>query len=123
MQMRLPDSGSLIASVLSGLGHTVTDGQGIAVEGVTEAQLDEALGALSQGHIEYLILEDGDAFVQAAGEGAGPYALQYSPASGDGLLEVPGGVGEAATRGALRAYLRGDPAWRRPFQWSAMIAP
>jgi hypothetical protein len=120
MLMRLPDSGSLIASFVSGLGHTVADGNGLAVEGVSEGQLGDALAALARGELEYVILEHGDEFVQAAGEGEGPYALQFNPASGDGLLEVPGGVGDAAMRAALRAYLRGDPAWRRPFQWSAV---
>jgi len=120
MLMRLPESGSLAASLLSSLGRTVADGTGIAVDGVGEAQLADALAALSRGDIEYVILEAGDEFVQAAGEGDGPYALQFSPASGDGLQEVPGGVVAAAVRDALKAYRRGDPAWRRPFQWSAM---
>jgi hypothetical protein len=120
MLMRLPDSGSLAASFLSSLGRTVVDGSGIAVDGVDDAQLTGALDALSRGDIEYVILEAGDEFVQAAGEGDGPYALQFSPASGDGLQEVPGGVGAAAVREALQAYHRGDPAWRRPLRWSAM---
>jgi len=120
MQMRLPEAGSPIAVLVNGLGRTIADGSGIAVEGVTEAQLGEGLAALARGEIEYVILESGGEFVQAAGEGAGPYALQFNPAPGDGLLEVPGGVGEAAMRAALLAYRRGDPAWRRPFQWSAM---
>jgi hypothetical protein len=120
MQMRLPDSGSLTASFLGALGQTITDGTGVAVEGVTDGQLGEALSALARGEIEYVILESGDEFVQAAGEGAGPYALQFNPASGDGLLEVPGGVGDAAMRAALLAYRRGDPAWRRPFQWAPL---
>lgn len=42
------------------------------------------------------------------------------PDSGSLIASVLSGLGEAATRGALLAYLRGDPAWRRPFQWSAM---
>jgi hypothetical protein len=117
MQMRLPDSGSLSASFLGGLGHTIADGTGLAVEGVTEAQLGAALAALARGEIEYVILEAGDEFVQAAGEGDGPYALQFNPASADGLLEVPGGVSDAAMRTALQAYRRGDADWRRPFQW------
>lgn len=120
MLMRLPESGSLIAAIVSGLGRTVADGDGLAVEAVTEAQLVEALAALVAGELEYVILEDGEAFLQAAGEGAGPYALQFNPASGDGLQEVPGGVGEAAMRTALLAYRRGDAAWRGPFQWSAL---
>ena len=120
MQMRLPESGSLIAAVLGGLGHAVADGEGIAVDQVGEAQLAEALAALSRGDIEYVILEAGDEFLQAAGEGDGPYALQFNPAGGDGLLEVPGGVDGAALRTALLAYHRGDPAWRGALRWSAL---
>ena len=82
MFMRLPDSGSLLGSIVNGLGHTVADGNGIAIDAVTEAQLGEALTAMASGDLEYVILEDGDAFVQAAGDGAGPYALQFSPAVG-----------------------------------------
>jgi hypothetical protein len=118
MLMRLPESGSLLATLASGLGRTIADGEGVAVEGVSETDLATALASLSRGEIEYVILESGDEFVQAAGEGAGPYALQFNPASGDGLSEVPGGVGDAAMRAALLAYRRGDPGWRRPFQWS-----
>jgi hypothetical protein len=117
MQMRLPDTGPLAASVLSALGRAIADGSGVTVEGVTEAQLGEALAGLARGDIEYVILESGDEFVQAAGEGAGPYALQFNPAADGGLLEVPGGVSDAAMRAALLAYRRGDPGWRRPFQW------
>ncbi|MEO5822012.1 MAG: hypothetical protein ABIT71_16030 [Vicinamibacteraceae bacterium] len=120
MFMRLPESGSLIGSIVSGLGHTVADGNGIAVDAVTETQLGEALTAMAAGELEYVILEDGEEFLQAAGDGDGPYALQFSPASGDGLQEVPGGVTAAAMRAALQAYRRGDRDWRRPFQWSAV---
>jgi hypothetical protein len=118
MLMRLPESGSLLATLASGLGRTIADGEGVAVEGVSEAQLAAALSSLSQGEIEYVILEDGDAFLQAAGEGAGPYALQFNPAGGAGLQDVPGGVSESAMREALLAYRRGDAGWRRSFQWA-----
>jgi hypothetical protein len=119
MLMRLPDSGSLLGSIVNGLGHTTADGSGIAIDAVGAAQLAEALTAMASGDLEYVILEDGGAFVQAAGEGTGPYALQFSPASGL-MEEVPGGVTDDAMRGALLAYRRGDPSWRRPFSWSAM---
>jgi hypothetical protein len=120
MLMRVPESGSLLAALMSGLGRTIADGEGVAIEGVVEPQLADALAALVRGEIEYVILEAGDEFLQAAGEGAGPYALQFNPAGGAGLLDVPGGVSEAAMREALHAYRRGDPGWRRPFQWAAL---
>jgi hypothetical protein len=120
MQMRLPESGSLPGSILNGMGHTAADGSGIAVDAVTEAQLVEALDALARGDIEYVILEDGDAFLQAAGDGDGPYALQFNPASGDGMLEVPGGAARSTMRAALLAYRRRDASWRGPSRWSAL---
>ena len=120
MLMRVPESGSLLATLVHGLGRTIADGEGLAIEGVAEAQLVEALSALSRGEIEYVILEGGDEFVQAAGEGAGPYALQFNPAGGDGLQDVPGGVSEAAMREALLAYRRGEAGWRRAFPWTPL---
>jgi hypothetical protein len=119
MQMRLPESGSLLGSLLHGLGHTAADGSGVAVDGVTEAQLAGALAAMTRGDIEYVIVEDGEAFVQAAGDGGGPYALQFSAASG-AMEEVPGGADEATMRAVLLAYRRGDPSWRGSCRWSAL---
>jgi hypothetical protein len=120
MLMRLPESGSVIGSIAGGLGRTTMDGTGIAVDAVTEPQLGDALDAMARGDIEYVILEDGDAFVQAAGDGAGPYALQLSPGSGDGLQEVRGGVGGETMRGVLLAYRRGDPAWCGSCRWTPL---
>src|SRR4051812_7949772 len=103
MEMRLPESGSAIASIVAGLGRTTMDGTGVTVAAVTEAQLVDALEAMARGDIEYVILEDGDTFVQAAGDGAGPYALQFSPVPGDGLQEVRGGVDGTMMRAVLLA--------------------
>ena len=49
-------------------------------------QLDEALSALTRGDVEYLILEEGDCFLQVAGEGDGPYQVQRSD-GGDTMHE------------------------------------
>jgi hypothetical protein len=121
MNLRLPDSGSLLGSVLSGLGRSaIDDGSGIAIPAVTEAQLAEAIAAMTRGDIEYVILESGDAFLQAAGEGQGPYALQFSPASGAAMIEVPGGVDANTMRAVLLGYYAGDPGWRGACRWAAM---
>jgi hypothetical protein len=119
MDMRLPESGSLLGSILSGLGASPVEDTGVAVASVTEPQLVEAIDAMARGDIEYVILENGDEFLQAAGEGPGPYALQFSSASGDSMIEVPGGVDANAVRAALLDYRRGGTHWRSSSQWSS----
>jgi hypothetical protein len=64
----------------------------------------------------YVVLEQDDEFLQAAGDGAGPYALQHSV--GDQLVEAPGGVDAATMRKVMLAYRRGDPAWRGAIAWA-----
>ena len=120
MDMRLPDSGSLLGTILGGLGRTTNDGEGVAVPAVTEAQLVEAVTAMTRGDIEYVILEDGEAFLQAAGEGTGPYALQFSSGGDAAMTEVPGGVDEPTLRAVLEAYRRGDAGWRGTCRWSTL---
>ena len=71
-----------------------------------------------RGDIEYVIVEDGDAFLQAAGSGDGPYALQLSASPGGALQEVAGGVNEETLRSTFAAYRRGERTWRDRFRWS-----
>jgi hypothetical protein len=119
MDMRIPDSG-VVGSLLSGLGSTPMDGHDVAVESVTNAQLSEAIAAMERGDIEYIILENGQEFLQAAGAGEGPYALQFSPLSGAAMEEARGGVDALTMRSVFLAYHRGDPGWRGGCAWSAM---
>jgi hypothetical protein len=120
MDLRLPESGSLLESALSGLGRSSIDGNGVAIPAVTEAQLAEAIAAMTRGDIEYVILESGDAFLQAAGEDTGPYALQFSPASGGAMTEVPGGVDANTMRAVLLAYCAGNADWRGACRWAPL---
>jgi hypothetical protein len=120
MNIRIPDSGGLLESMLSGLGSTLIAGQDRVVESVTDAQLVDAIAAMERGDIEYVILENGEEFIQAAGAGEGPYALQFSPASGGAMEQGHGGVDAPTVRVVLLAYHRGDPAWRGACAWSAM---
>jgi hypothetical protein len=53
-----------------------------------------------------------EAFLQAAGEGAGPYAVEFSPGTGQDLIEISAGADVNTMREALRRYRRGDPRWR-----------
>ena len=118
MNLRLPGSGSILEALLDNLGNTVADAVGgTTVPSVSEAQVDQALEALTSGEIEYVILEDGEAFLQAAGEGNGPYVVQFTPGSDQDLMDLRDGANAATIRDIFRRYLRGDPAWRIRYSW------
>lgn len=110
MDLRWPDSGSLLDSLFSDAGHPATSGSG-SLSGVTPAQLDEALAGMQRGDIEYVILEDGPRFLQAAGEGDGPYQVQVTD-DGETMCDVDGGADATTMQRILHAWLRGDDAWR-----------
>ncbi|WP_291980522.1 hypothetical protein [Luteitalea sp.] len=110
MDLRWPDSGSLLDSLLSEAGDPATTGSG-GLSGVTPAHLDAALAALQRGDVEYLILEDGARFLQAAGDGDGPYQVQVTN-DGETMHDIDDGVDAVTMQRILRAYLRGDHTWR-----------
>lgn len=116
--MKLPGSGSWMATVLSSLDPTAYSGAEQAeVTEVTEAQLDEALAALARGDIEFVILEDGQAFLQVGGSGRGPYEIEYVADAATPGVEIPGGVDDETVRHVMQAYRRRDTAWNAPYQW------
>lgn len=120
MELRLPDSGLLLEALLSRLGSPTEMGGGSTVRNATEAQINEAIDAMIRGHIEYVILDDGGPFVQAAGEGPGPYALEHCPGDSESIVEVPGGVDAETMRKVLVAYGRGDLGWRGALAWAPL---
>lgn len=121
MVMRLPGSGTLLESLLNGLGQpAVPTDSGTSVDAVSEAQLKEALNSLAHGEIEFVILEDGPAFLQAAGEGDGPYAVEHCENEGAPLTGIDGGVDRATAERVMLAFRRGDAAWRLSHSWTAV---
>jgi hypothetical protein len=120
MIMKLPDSGSWLAAALSGLGQPAADPGNTAVADVSEAQVTDALDALARGDIEFVILEEGDAFLQVAGDGEGPYQVEYCAGDANDMVSVPGGVDRQTARQMLLTYRRADPGWRAPHQWQKL---
>jgi hypothetical protein len=119
MNLRLPESGSLVESLLNSMGHTVANAAaGSTVAGVTEAQLTSALDAFVRGDVEFVVLENGDDFLQAAG--SSPFTLQHNDGRTSAMSAAAGGVDERALRAAFVSYLRGDAGWRTIGRWDRM---
>ena len=112
MNLRLPDSGSLIGALLDSIAHTSEFHSGDqSIASVTPTQLDEALAALSRGDIEYVVIEDGERYLQAAGDGDGPYEVLVDDGSGT-MREITGGADASTMRRVMQAYLAGEAGWR-----------
>ena len=114
MQMRVPSGGSVFDALAN---TTPYDGNDTAIEGVTLEQLDQALTALHAGHIEYIVLADGEAFLQVAGEGEGPYQVEYNPGQVEDQIQSVSGASIATVAAAMRRYRGGDPDWPTLFVW------
>lgn len=118
MDMKLPDSGSWLGTLFS--DGTTVHSDAFVVHDVSEPQLVEALDSMARGDVEFVILEDGDAFIQAAGQGDGAYELNYKAAGDESLYEVSGGVRADVARNALLSYRRGDGRWHIGQPWSPL---
>lgn len=85
----------------------------------TEGDLINALTALERGDIEYVGLEDERTkkFMQAAGDGASGYILEYNDGSDDAMLRAPGTLSGTQLTAALSSFFNHDDAWRTMFRW------
>lgn len=84
----------------------------------TPEALEDKLRAVWDGRIEFLILEEGDVFVQAAGQGNGPYELDYQPPGGATMLRATGaGVDGVTMCTVFRKVLAGDASWHVGIGW------
>lgn len=121
MELHVPGGGGWFDALVRGDTTGVTDlasGE-IALAEVTPAQLDDAIAALVRGDVEYLALHDAGTFVQVAGDGAGPYEIEYNPGQLADQVRVPGGIAVDPLRAALHGYLGRDPSWAAPLTWQS----
>jgi hypothetical protein len=112
MEIFTPGGGSIFDS--SALSATN------AASAATPERLGQALDALAQGRIEFVGLGEGDQFVQAAGQGEGPYLLQYQPPGGGAMVHVPAGADRATVVRVFHQVLAGDPAWHQGLTWQPL---
>jgi hypothetical protein len=120
VDLRTPDTSGLIGYLLSSAGRTGLEefASSETIGGATEADLLGALDFMADGNIEYVILEDGERFLQAAGERDGPYHLQYCPGDAEAMTHVPSGVDRTGLRDAMASFRRGDTAWQTDHDWA-----
>jgi hypothetical protein len=119
MILRLPDSGSWLSAALRGLGEPMgAPADSTIVENASDPQVREAFEAMTRGDIEYMILEDGNTFLQSAGDGEGPYQLQFRASETAAMVEIAGGVDGDTARQVLLDFLRGTSSWQSSHRWT-----
>jgi hypothetical protein len=88
-------------------------------------ETEEAVRAEFQTSDVYFMLEDEEgATLLAAGEGFGPYTLEWFPAIWTGKhLKSTQELKRAEVLAAMLAFFRGEPGWRGPFDWQEADDP
>ena len=92
----------------------------ISSANATEADIRSAF-ADDNGRGEFVILSEADQmFIQASGEGDGPYTLEYREGGDDRHFQCARDVKKTEVEAAFLKYLRRDAAWKTDFQWKAL---
>jgi hypothetical protein len=87
---------------------------------VTEEQLREAFRD-DAGRGEFIILsQTPQAFMQAGGEGDGPYSLEYRDGDAEHHFRAGNTFRKEGVQRAFLWYLGGDARWRTEFSWQKM---
>ena len=91
---------------------------GSSCDSVTEADL-VSLFDREWGADEFAILaQEGEVYIQAAGEGDGPYVLEYRDGDEGSHFECARTLSKAEVRSAFMKYLKGDGSWKSDFEWT-----
>lgn len=94
--------------------------QSIAIDSVTADQLRQAMRD-DAGRGEFIILSSSpQTYMQASGEGNGPYALEYRDDDDDHHFSADGRLSRDDVERAFLWYLAGDARWRSEFTWSKL---
>ena len=91
--------------------------ESLELDQVTEQQLRDVF-ADDKGRGEFVILSvKPDVYMQAGGEGDGPYALEYRDGNADHHFSAGNAFRKADVLRAFLSYLAGDNRWRSEFSW------
>lgn len=92
----------------------------IASSNATEADILNAF-ADDAGRGEYIILSQSEqVYMQACGEGDGPYTLEYRQGSQDRHYQCPLDLTKSQVKTAFLKYLDGDTSWQHDHEWQQL---
>lgn len=87
---------------------------------VTEEAILKAFSD-DDGRGSFIILSESDqTFIQAAGTGNGPYALEYRDGDETRHYQCLRDLKRSEVQSAFLKYLRRDSSWKTDFQWSVL---
>ena len=70
---------------------------------------------------EFIILSQGEeVYIQAAGEGFGPYTLEYRDGDEDNHFQCTRELSKPEVQSAFIGYLKGDPSWKSNLEWKPL---
>ena len=94
--------------------------QSISSTDVTAADIQNAF-ADDAGRGGYIILSQSEqVYIQAIGEGDGPYTLEYRQGSGERHYQCPQDLTKEQVETAFLKYLTGDIAWQNDHEWQRL---
>lgn len=117
MNLEVPSGSPFMDSLLD--TSNVADGvSGSVIQNVTAQQVTDALASLGRGDIEFVILSDGNRFMQAAGDTRSGYTLEYNEGSTkEQFRATTRKISDADLTSAFRTYFQNDPTWKTLFSW------
>lgn len=106
------------------MGYHLDCGGEFSVPDCRDVDIERAFAGESLPGDGYVILTAPDgSVIQAAGDGDGPYTLEYIDASSDAHVVADGEPNKARVREIFLLYRRGDKRWRDIHEWRPMPAP
>ncbi len=117
MDILIPGEGKpLIESLFSDIEDDVS-GQAVIPDADPD-KLAKVLAQMERGEMEYVILSDGDRFLQAAADARRGYLLEYNDGSDREQYRAANKkLSLDEITAAFIAYVNRDPSWQTQFTW------
>jgi hypothetical protein len=93
---------------------------GLSFDEASERDIDEVFDD-DAGRGEFVILQAGEGrYIQAGGQGEGPYVLEYREAGSDAQYQATQPLGKAEVKAVFLDYLRHGSSWKTDRDWKAI---